>query len=165
MLASLAIAAPCEPLEPVPDAFQVAWVSPVARTVGNGTPLEVVRVSELRKLVERRGRASLKLLQGLGLAGRRDRRTWKVTVFDVQRPWLCRPMEGEEGEDAAGVAVCPQEWDHAPAGTRGRSHSGCGYQLDTMTGERTLDTFRILWRDAVSRGFCVLPWDRFLAGA
>jgi hypothetical protein len=152
---------------PVPDTLQVAWVSPVGARAGRHTPLEVVRVSDLRRLVEARGRDALHVLQALGLVGRHGavHGAWKVTVFDVKNTWLCRPAEGEEGAPLGGVATCPSDWQQHGRGAKPRSFSGCGYLLDTGTNERSLDVFRVEWGDAVTWGFCVLPLDRFLQGA
>ena len=152
----------CEAVGEVPETLQVAWVSPVGMTVGAGAPLQVVRVADLRRFAE--GKESLAVLQALGLAGRKDQRAWKVTVFDVKREWLCRPAEWEPGTDLSGVAACESGWQAPGRGTKARSYSGCGYLLDTQSEARTLDVYRVDWETAVSWGFCVLPWERFLGG-
>lgn len=165
--ASLAFAADCLALETPGETLQVAWVSTLGRTVGAHSGIEVVRVSELRQLVEARGRNDVAILRALGLLGARAqlRQDYKVTVFDVDRDWLCRPMDQDEGTTVAGMAVCPAEWQGPGPGTKRRAYTGCGYLADTDTGERTLDVWRLTWENAVSRGFCVLPLARFLGGA
>jgi hypothetical protein len=143
----------------------VAWVSQLARTVGAHTPIEVVRVTDLRKLVEAKNRDTTLVLQALGLAGKKAHGDWKITVFDVKREWLCRPAEEDPGSDLSGVPVCEADWQRKGIGAKARSYSGCGYLLDTMTGGRTLDTFRVDWQAASTWGFCVMPLQRFLDGA
>ncbi len=163
----------CAAVAPVPDTLQVAWVSPLRATVGARTALQVVRVADLRKLVEARKRDPALVLQALGLVGKRGpgKRTWKVTVFDVKSTWLCRPFEqGESGAGPGdsvieGVATCPSDQQAPGRQTLPRSYSGCGYLLDTATGARTLDVFRVDWAAAITWGFCVLPLERFLEGA
>jgi hypothetical protein len=152
----------CGELQPIPESFQVAWVSPVPATVGAGTALDVVRVADLRKWME--GRDALHVLLGLGLAGKRDTREWKVTVFDVKREWLCRPVDAVAGDDVAGIPACEEGWQRPGRGTREKAWTGCGWLADTQTGERTLDVYRIDWESAVRWGFCVLPLGRFLSG-
>lgn len=157
----------CAALTAVPEAVQVAWISPVNRQVGANTYLEVVRVADLRAFLKAEGPSSVRLLQGLGLAnakgkGRAVKRSWKVTIFDVRSAWLCRPLAGGTADKVVeGVAVCPPSEQDGPA----RGFTGCGYTRDTATGGRGLDVYRVRWRDASSGGFCVLPLDRFLKGA
>ncbi len=157
----------CLPLETPPEQFQVAWVSRLGQSVGAQTAIQVVRVGELRKLVDGRQKDETTILRSLGLLGKRQsvRSDYKVTIFDVKRDWLCRPMDADEGTTEGGMAVCPSDWQHAAAGTRDSSYSGCGYLRDTETQERTLDVWRLEWENAVSWGFCVLPLGRFLGGA
>ncbi len=157
----------CAAVSELPDTLQVAWVSRLGATAGARTALQVVRVADLRRLVEESGRDPTRVLRALGLVGKRGtaKGTWKVTVFDVKREWLCRPVEGPEDATIAGVAACPTQLQRRIFGTKARSWSGCGYLLDAATGARTLDVFRIEWQDAVAWGFCVLPLRRFLEGA
>ena len=151
----------------MPDTLQVAWVSRLGARAGAHTSLVVVRVADLRRLVEANDRDATRVLRALGLVGKRAeaRGAWKVTVFDVKRDWLCRPVEGPEDATITGVAACPGDVQRGAAGVRASAWSGCGYLLDTATGARTLDAFRIEWADAVAWGFCVLPLRRFLDGA
>lgn len=157
----------CLPLETPPEQFQVAWVSPLGQSVGAHASIQVVRVAELRKLVEARAKDETAVLRALGLLGKRQEphSDYKITIFDVKRDWLCRPMDADEGTTEAGMAVCPAEMQHPAARTRASSYSGCGYLNGTETGERTLDIWRLEWENAVSWGFCVLPLGRFLGGA
>ncbi len=166
LLAALAAAQECQATGEVPEAFQVAWVSRVGATVGARTPLLVVRVADLRTTVEAQDRDATGVLQALGMVrkkGRADAADWKVTVFDVQRDWLCRPLEA--GGDIGGVSACPTDLLHRAPGIRPKAWTGCGYVRDTRSGERTVDVYRVEWRDAVAWGFCVLPLERFLKGA
>ena len=73
----------CGELQPVPDSFQVAWVSPVPVTVGGGAGLDVVRVADLRKWMA--GRDALAVLQGLGLAGKRDSESLRTAMLTGTR--------------------------------------------------------------------------------
>lgn len=165
LLAMLAAAQECKTTVEVPEALQVAWVSRLGATVGARTPLLVVRVADLRALVESEARDPTRVLQALGMVGKRGaaRGAWKVTVFDVDRSWLCRPVPADGV--VVGVPACPSDLQHRGPGVRGKAWSGCGYLLDTVSGDRTLDVYRVEWQDAVALGFCVLPFQRFLKGA
>jgi len=166
VIALVAGALACESLHVVPEAFQVAWVSPVGQRVGRNTPLQMVRVSDLRQTVESAKRDQTAVLRALGLVGKHvPDREWKVTVFDVRSEWLCRPMDGEEGDEVAGVGVCPGDWQRRGKGVRRKAWTGCGYLHDPVAGTRTLDVFRVPWSSAISFGFCVMPMTRFLEGA
>ncbi len=155
----------CEPVAEVPDALQVAWVSKVPATASNQTWLPVVQLGELRSLISRSTRDSGTVLRALGLLGRvqKPRAAYKVTVFEVPRSTLCRPMHGVPGTVVAGVPICDTPEQRAGAGVRAGSYSSCGYGTDLGAGVRGLDVFRIRWADAVTKGFCVLPWERMLA--
>lgn len=154
----------CEPVREVPEALQVAWVSKVPATAGDNTWLEVVQLGDLRGSIERSGRDGATVLRTLGLLGRtqRLRAAYKVTVFEVARTALCRPMDGTPGELVAGVPICDTPEQRQGAGVRPVAYSGCGYGTDVGAGVRGLDVFRIRWADAVTKGFCVLPWERML---
>jgi hypothetical protein len=125
--------------------------------------MEVVRSGPLQQLVHDKGGDATAVLRGMGLVGPKgdgDGR-WKVTLFDVRREWLCRPMEGGPGALTAGVAVC----DHPRrGGIHRKAWTGCGYLTDVVTRLRTLDVFRIDWPTATTEGFCLLPFARFLHG-
>lgn len=156
----------CEEVGPLPEQLQVAWVSRLGARAGNQTGIPVVRTAELRRLAEEKNRDATAVLQALGLvSGKRARGSWKVVVFDVQRDWLCRPVDADAGADLSGVPACEGSWQGPGPGVKHRSYSGCGYLLDTRTEARTLDTYRIAWGDAIAWGFCVLPLQRFLQGA
>ncbi|MDP2308756.1 MAG: hypothetical protein Q8P18_22230 [Pseudomonadota bacterium] len=157
----------CNATTELPESLQVAWVSRLPARAGAHTALAVVRVADLRRLVEESDRDATRVLRALGLVGKRQeaRGAWKVTVFDVKRDWLCRPVDGPEDATIAGVAACPADLQRSARGVRASAWSGCGYLLDTATGTRTLDVFRVEWESAVAWGFCVLPLRRFLDGA
>jgi len=157
----------CEVAADVPDAVQVAWISPMNRKVRGSTALEVVRVKDLRAWVRTQGADQARLLQGMGMAPRGGGRVvdddWKVTVFDVRSEWMCRPMEDTAGgEDLGGVPAC-EEPDAGRLRGHRHGYTGCGYTLDTAASTRGLDVFRISWESASSQGFCVMPLSRFLA--
>lgn len=174
LLAALVAAGParassCEDVSPVPAALQVAWVAPLGRRVGAGAALEVVRVSDLRATARDVGEQT-RLLQVLGVAGRKPRTSldaadYQVVIFDVQRQWLCRPVEdATPGQDMGGVAVCDDSQLRPIHGHR-KGWTGCGYSLDTGASTRGLDVFRVDWATASTYGFCLMPLDRFLQGA
>lgn len=158
----------CGALGAVPDAVQVAWISPSGKTVGGGAWMEVVRVADLRTFLRAQGANQVRLLQALGMAntkgkGRAAKRDYKVTIFDVRSAWMCRPLDAGDAEKVVeGVAVCPAGQQQ---GATRRGFSGCGYTKDALTGGRGLEVYRVRWRDASSGGFCVMPLDRFLQGA
>lgn len=159
--------AACGALSEVPDALQVAWISPVQERVRAASTIEVVRVADLRRLLQEKGVTPIRLLQAMGIVsargkGRAAEKTYKVTIFDVRSTWLCRPMEGGAADKVIdGVAVCPSR----QSGGSRRSYTGCGYTRDTVKDARGLDVFKVRWRDASSGGFCVMPLDRFMRGA
>ena len=160
-------AAACQATTEVPDTLQVAWVSRLGARAGAHTALPVVRVADLRRLVETNHRDPTAVLRAIGaLRPKAEAKgAWKVTVFDVKRAWLCRPVEGPQEATIAGVAACPGDLQGRPGGVRPVAWSGCGYLLDTASGARSLDVFRVEWETAVAWGFCVLPLRRFLDGA
>ena len=160
----------CEELASVPDALQVAWVSPVRTHVRYRQQINVVRYTELQKYVSKEQPSTTELLQHLGLKRGRIRRDidpqrYKLVIFDVNAQSMCRPIldsetDREEARTVSGLTVCKD------AGNFGSLHrkanSGCGYLLNTKTSERTFDVYRISWADASAQGFCVLPLARFL---
>lgn len=155
----------CEPVKELPEAVQVAWVSRVPVSASNATWLEVVQLGDLRGLIERSARDGTTALRGLGALGRTQklRADYKVTVFEVARGALCRPMDGEPGTMIAGVPVCDTPEQRQGGGTKAAAYTGCGYATDLASGVRGLDVLRIRWADAVTKGFCVLPWARMIA--
>lgn len=176
LVAALLFAAPsvqagataaCGALSELSGDLQVAWLSPVNKTVRSSTWLEVVRVSDLRAWVRAQGADQLRLLQGLGFAnakgrGRKVGGEWKVTIFDVGQGQVCRPVEGvAPGAPLSGAPACLEAGANGPR----KGYTGCGYARDGANGGRGLDVYRIRWRDASRAGFCVMPLERFLQGA
>jgi hypothetical protein len=169
LAAAPAAAQACGALTDVPAATQVAWISRSGKRVRSAKTLEVVRVSDLRAWIRENGADEARLLQGLGMAPRRGgaatRRPYKITIFDVQTGWLCRPIDGATpGEDRMGVAAC-SEADAGPVCGHRRGYTGCGYTLDTAASHRGVEVFRVRWDEASAWGFCVMPLDRFIPGA
>ena len=169
LLLPLALAAEpapgCGEVAPVPETFQVAWITPVRKRARASASLEVVRVGDLRAWIRQEEADQTRLLQAMGLAsargGGRANREWKVTIFDVAAGGVCRPVLGApEGEVLAGAPACGEAMGRLPA-----RETGCGYSFDKLTEDRGLDTFRVTWRDASAQGFCVFPLERFLEGA
>ncbi len=164
-----AAAQSCGSVAAVPETTQVAWISPRGKRAPNRGVIEVVRVQDLRSWVRDNGANEGRLIQGLGMAPRRGglavKKSYKVTIFDVQSGWLCRPIEGgTPGEDRSGVAICESS-DAGAVGGHRPGYSGCGYTLDTSSSTRGIDVYRIRWSDASAWGFCVMPLDRFISGA
>lgn len=152
----------CETLEPPPATLAVAWVSPVRQAVGGASWLPVVPAAELRAFVAKGSPSQGRLLQALGLQkkDKEPRRRYKVTIFEVRADLMCRPVEGaDEGFVVDGLASCGHH-DRATSG-----NSGCGYTTDREDGSRGFDLYRVPWRDAAARGFCVLPLERYLEDA
>lgn len=143
---------------PIPEVVQMAWVSPAGARVGAHGQMIVVRASELLALAGARRGDAVGVLSALGVG--RAGGEWKVTIFDVDRAELCRPVEGEGA--LAGLNRCPTA--RRPARTRPVAWTGEGYVNDADTGDRTFDVYGIEWADAANEGFCVLPLSRFLSG-
>ena len=162
-------ASTCGDLSEVPEMTQVAWISPIDRSVGSGAWLEVVRTQDLRRMLQEQGTEPVRMLQSLGMAsqrgGRAEDERYKITLFDVRTDWLCRPIrDGVAGEVQGGVAICEEAQQHGVRGHR-RGFTGCGYTMDTTDRSRGLDVYRVEWEVASTWGFCVLPLERFLDGA
>ena len=166
----LKMAFACEEVASVPDALQVAWISPVRAQVRYKQQINVVRYTELQKYVNDQQPSTTQLLQQLGLKRGRVRRDidpqrYKLVIFDVSSQSMCRPMVGTEGDGdqakvVSGLTVCVDGRNSGFFHRKG--DSGCGYLLNTKTSERTFDVYRISWADASAQGFCVLPLARFL---
>ena len=154
LVGAVAAGQPCVQ-EPDRDTVAVAWVSPVRKRVRANTFVDVVPVVELREWLSEPSHARVgALLASLGLRRKASEpaRPWKVTIFEVEPTLLCRPIESvEEGAWEAGVPLCP-------SARTALTTDGAGCVADAG-----LQAFKIRWRDAVRRGFCVLPADRFVA--
>jgi hypothetical protein len=167
---SMAFGQSCAEVNSLPERLQVAWVSPASKTVGMNGWFEAVRVADLRAWVREHGGDKVRFLRGMGMVGARGgkwaaKRAYKVTIFDVERQWLCRPIADQEpGRDQKGVTICEARQQKGLWGYK-KGFTGCGYIEDTQSGARSLDVLRVRWADASSWGFCVLPLERFLEGA
>lgn len=160
LLLSVALADECAAPNPVAGSLQVAWISPVRSRTRAKKPLQVVRVGDLRAWVDDHEADQTRVLQGLGQVKRkpgwRAKRRYKITLFDVNPGDLCRAIDDVPvGTDVAGVSACDEL-------KTVRGESSCGWTVDTVTDQRGLDTYRIPWREASVRGFCVFPLERFL---
>lgn len=149
----------------VPAQLQVAWIAPAGERVGAKRGLHVVRVADLRAWAREANPDVPALLKHLGYVpergGRKARKPWMVTVFDVGAAQLCRPLAGvEPGTVVGGVSACATQLQQGIPG-----YGGCGYTVSTVDGARGLDHFRVTWEEASKQGFCVLPLERFLEGA
>lgn len=154
----------CPEGEPIAEGrLSVVWISPMGRKVLPSAKLTVVPARALRAWMTDKEADVPRLLAGLGLRKplRRVRRPWKAVVFEVDAAQLCRPTEGAApGTLVQGAPVCP----HAARGVDGQ-HDRCGHAIDRVLDKPTLDVFHVRWRDASTRGFCVLPLERFVRGS
>lgn len=169
-LSGLLLAPPslaCEAPRAIGDNVQVAWISPVRKTVGASAMLSVVRTADLRALVLTSQRDAAAVLRAIGLLGPRQklRGDYKITLFDVKAEWLCRPIPGAEGELVGGLRRCEERHQDRDGSVQPKAWTDCGYLVDVLSGKRTLDLYRLEWRSAVTWGFCVMPLQRFLEGA
>lgn len=161
----------CEPVEAVPEALQVAWISPLDDTARSQEYIEVVRVRDLRAWVRANSSEPVRVLQAAGMldrevSNRQANREYKITIFDVQSSWLCRPLlDAAPGEDIRDVVACPVAEQEAADRAHRAGFTGCGYTLDTHASTRGLDVYRVPWSEAAAWGFCVMPLGRFLEGA
>lgn len=133
---------------------QVVWVSPVRKRVGANRDVTVVEVRQLRDFIAAEKADQTRVLQGLGMVGKRagwrSRRIYKAVVFEVRAEELCRPIEGvEPGAVIGGARVCERS-------------GGCGRSEDRLTGADGLEVFEIPWRDAARTGFCVVPMEVYV---
>ena len=109
VLLATSVAAPtCDGVDSVSESVQVAWISPVRQRVSSDRYMEVVRLADLRAWVKKNGDDQARLLQALGLVGKRagwrSEMDWKVTIFDVRADWICRPIRGMNPGDM--VIIC-----------------------------------------------------------
>ena len=166
----------CENLATVPDALQIAWISPVREQVRPNEYIEVVSYSDLRRWLQDEnidtadGDDVKALLHQLGMLSKRSKKNidpsdYKVVIFDIYSERLCRPLNTEEaGTLIGGVPVCAVK-GAKPANFYSRhGFTGCGYTQNTQTMSRGFDVYRIKWVDASTWGFCVMPLERFLEG-
>ena len=168
----LAFSAECSDLEPLPDAIQVAWVSPVRQRVGGNEMVEVVHLQTLQAWLKSEGNDPKKLLHQMGMLSQRSKKSidpsnYKITIFDVNTSGLCRPIEQTEDNFQnviAGVSACSSKKSGSLRGSR-FGYTGCGYSENTQHRNRGFDVYRISWEKASTYGFCVFPLDRFLQGA
>ena len=169
-LLSIASAQTCADVKSLPESLQVAWISPASKSVGMNGWVEAVRVADLRAWIRSHGKDKVRLLKGLGMVRAKGgkwaaKKPYKVTIFDVKKEWLCRPLEDTApGTINNGVTVCEERQQKGLWGHK-KGYTGCGYIEDTLSQERSLDIVRIRWADASSWGFCVLPLERFIDGA
>ncbi|MEC7987426.1 MAG: hypothetical protein VX278_19815 [Myxococcota bacterium] len=155
-----------------PESFQVAWVSPLNQTVWlPNDRIEVVPLFELRQWVHDSKADAKGLLHHLGMLSRKSKKKikasdYKITIFDIRRENLCRPIENEEpGRLFSDIPVCLEKENKSKSWGHRHGYTGCGYAIDTKTSTRSVDVYRIRWADASSQGFCVFPMQRFLDGA
>ncbi len=144
------------------ERLSVAWVSPVGGRAMKHQQLSVVSTTALRQWIDRESTEPGRLLQALGLQKKSTtpRRDYMITLFEVTPEQMCRPVLDEEpGALVEGMVVCDNPFKAMP-----RHYKGCGYHTVAGTDDRTLDAYRVIWSDAASQGFVVLPLERFISG-
>lgn len=161
----------CEDLGSVPDALQIAWISPSREQVRANEYIEVVAYADLRRWMTTEKRDAKELLHQMGMLSKRSKREiessdYKVVIFDVQSERLCRPVNTQEaGTRIEEVSVCEIKQSKPSTMYSRYGFTGCGYTQNTETMSRGFDVYRIKWSDASTWGFCVMPLERFLEGA
>ena len=147
----------------VTGTMSVAWVSPAGENVGSNSWLYVVPTRDLAQWAVKSEPTVGEFLYQLGLRRRpnpTDKR-YKVTIFEVSAEELCRPIDGADpAQIVNGVYPCTNG-----RGRPTRENSGCGTTPTRKNGEPSFDLYRVQWRDAAARGFCVLPAQRFVEEA
>ena len=171
LISLLSSAFACEDLQPIPDALQIAWISPVREQVRSNEYIEVISYSDLRQWMSADERDAKQLLHQLGMLSKRSKREvdpsdYKVVIFDVHAERVCRPINTEEaGTEIEGLPVCEVRGARPTSLYTRHGFTGCGYTQNTKTMSRGFDVYRIRWVDAATWGFCVMPLERFLEGA
>ena len=162
----------CSPnLYAPPETFQVAWISRLEKTAWPQETIEVVPMKDLRLWVHQNNADTKKVLEHLGMRGKNDRSIpnpidYKITIFDVERTRICRPIDKETTSSlVSNVQICEEKENKAKSWTHRHGFTGCGYTINTATQKRSLDVYRVQWIDASALGFCVFPMARFLDGA
>ena len=171
LILSSALATECDVVQEIPEAIQVAWVSPVGETVRPNQQVEVVHLQSLQGWLNETESNATQVLQHLGMVSERAKDVnpmkYKVTIFDVESASLCRPIQVSEGDslEVAGLSVCSANKTRPSQLYTRYGFTGCGYSQNTSNQERGLDVYRITWKEASKWGFCVLPLERFMLGA
>ena len=100
----------------VPEAIQVAWVSPVREQARTKEMIEVVRLQDLQQWIDTEQADAKQILHHLGMLPKRSRRTidpdaYKIVIFDVESDSLCRSIELSDDSTVTsitGLAVCTE---------------------------------------------------------
>ena len=162
----------CSVVSTLPEAIQIAWVSPVKEQARSKEMIEVVHLQALQQWMDAEEATAKQVLHHLGMLPKRSRRTidpdaYKIVIFDVESTSLCRPISIDEQSTVAivdGLSVCSQRAKPSKWYSR-YGYTGCGYTWDTQSQSKGLDVYRVSWQEASQWGFCVLPLSRFLLGA
>lgn len=168
---SIALATECDAVQTLPEAIQVAWVSPVGATVRTNQHIEVVHLQSLQGWLNETQSNATEVLQQLGMVSEKAKDVnpmkYKVTIFDVESASLCRPIQVYEGDslEVSGLSVCSANTTRPSQLYTRYGFTGCGYTQNTSTQERGFDVYRVTWKEASKWGFCVFPLERFLLGA
>ncbi len=168
----MAFSQECTDLESLPEAIQVAWISPVRQRVRANEMVEVVHLQTLQDWLNSEGDDPKRLLHQMGMLSDRSKKSidttdYKITIFDVDTRGLCRPIAQNEENfqtEINGISSCSSKQSQASRLSR-YGFTGCGYTMNTSNNQRGFDVYRISWETASTYGFCVFPLDRFLQGA
>ena len=161
----------CGPLTEPPEIFQVAWIAPISERAWSSEYIEVVRFVDLRVWVRDEEADATSVLHAMGMRSENAQKEiaandYKITVFDVKRDWLCRPIESlEEGELRDGLPICHAKEQRRATWSRRYGFTGCGTIQNTASQSTQFEVYRIPWGQAVTWGFTTMPLDRFLDGA
>ena len=169
---SIAAAAECTSVSSIPEAIQIAWVSPVGEQARAKEMIEVVHLQGLQQWIDTEQADAKQVLHQLGMLPKRARRTidpdaYKIVIFDVETDSLCRSVTLSDDSsitNVGGLSVCTDRAKPAKIYSR-YGYTGCGYTLNTQSQTKGIDVYRISWQEASKWGFCVLPLSRFLLGA
>ena len=154
-------ASECSGVSPLPEAIQIAWVSPVQEQARSKEMIEVVHLQSLQQWMDTEEASAKQVLHHLGMLPKRSRRTidpdeYKIVIFDVESTSLCRPIDLVEEstvESIEGLSVCSQR--SKPLMYSRYGYTGCGFTWNTQSQSRGLDVYRISWQEASKWGFCV----------
>lgn len=161
----------CGEMTEPPEVFQVAWITPINERAWPSEHIEVVRFVDFRLWARDEAPDTKTVLHAMGMLSERTRREveandFKITIFDVKRDWLCRPIKSfDEGALVEGIPICHTREQRQASWSRRFGFTGCGTISNTEPQASSFEVYRIPWNEAITWGFTTMPLDRFLDGA
>ena len=161
----------CGALSEPPEIFQVAWIAPISERAWSSEYIEVVRFVDFRVWARDEEADAKAVLHAVGMLSENSQteimaNEYKITVFDVKRDWLCRPIKSvDEGELSYGLPICHTKEQRWATWSRRYGFTGCGTVENTASQSTQFEVYRIPWGQAITWGFTTMPLDRFLDGA